>query len=140
MYFSNILIAFSEKIIENKIVIRFGQLHLSKPTFVEDDGIARTLLPKEARLRGLSYSSPLYCDVSTTKLNIYATEDKKQEVPYSRTIEKILIGRIPIMVKSRFCVLDKLLPRALLKFGECLADPGGYFIINGSEKVIGTVQ
>jgi DNA-directed RNA polymerase II subunit RPB2 len=126
----------SEKIIENKIVIRFGQLHLSKPTFVEDDGIAHTLLPKEARLRGLSYSSPLYCDVSTTKLNIYAIGDKKQEVPYSRSIEKILIGRIPIMVKSRFCILEKLLPRALLKFGECLADPGGYFIINGSEKVI----
>jgi len=126
----------NEKIIENKIVIRFGQLHLSKPTFIEDDGVAHTLLPKEARLRGLSYSSPLYCDVSTTKLNIYLTDEKKQEIPYSRSTEKVLLGRIPIMIKSRFCVLDKLLPRALLKFGECLADPGGYFIINGSEKVI----
>ena len=64
------------------------------------------------------------------------SEEKKQEVPYSRSIEKVLLGRIPIMIKSRFCVLDKILPRALLKFGECLADPGGYFIINGSEKVI----
>lgn len=126
----------NEKIVENKIVIRFGQLHLSKPTFIEDDGVAHTLLPKEARLRGLSYSSPLYCDVSTTKLNIYLTDEKKHEVPYSRSTEKVLLGRIPIMIKSRFCVLDKLLPRALLKFGECLADPGGYFVINGSEKVI----
>ena len=125
-----------EKIIENKTVIRFGQLHLSKPTFIEDDGVAHTLLPKEARLRGLSYSSPLYCDVSKTKLNIYQSDGKKYEVPYSRTTEKVLLGRIPIMIKSRFCVLDKLLPKSLQKFGECVADPGGYFIINGSEKVI----
>ena len=125
-----------EKIIENKTVIRFGQLHLSKPTFIEDDGVAHTLLPKEARLRGLSYSSPLYCDVSKTKLNIYQSDGKKYEVPYSRTTEKVLLGRIPIMIKSRFCVLDKLLPKSLHKFGECVADPGGYFIINGSEKVI----
>ena len=129
-------ISTNEKLIENKIVIRFGQLHLSKPTFIEDDGVAHTLLPKEARLRGLSYSSPLYCDVSTTKLNIYFVDEKRHEVPYSRSTEKVLLGRVPVMVKSRFCVLDKLLPRALLKFGECLADPGGYFIINGSEKVI----
>ena len=125
-----------ENIKQRKIVIRFGQLHLSKPTFIEDDGIAHTLLPKEARLRGLSYSSPLYCDISITKLNIYPKDDRKHEIPYNRKIEKILLGRIPIMVKSRFCVLDKLLPRSLLKFGECIADPGGYFIINGSEKVI----
>jgi len=67
----------NEKIIETKIVIRFGQLHLSKPTFIEDDGVAHTLLPKEARIRGLSYSSPLYCDISKTKLNVYLKNEKK---------------------------------------------------------------
>ena len=57
-----------EKIIENKTVIRFGQLHLSKPTFIEDDGVAHTLLSKEARLRGLSYSSPLLLSIKTVTI------------------------------------------------------------------------
>ena len=40
------------------------------------------------------------------------------------------------MIKSRFCVLNKQGDESLIKYGECVSDPGGYFIINGSEKVI----
>jgi len=121
---------------ELKTIIRLGQLHLSKPTFIEENGIVHTLLPNEARLRNLSYSSPLYCDISITTLKIVNDTYCKKEIILRQEKQKILLGRIPIMVKSRFCVLDKLLPATLEKLGECIYDFGGYFIINGSEKVI----
>ena len=121
---------------ELKTILRLGQLHLSKPTFIEENGIVHTLLPNEARLRNLSYSSPLYCDISITTLNIVNDNCDKKEIILRQEKQKILLGRIPIMVKSRFCVLDKLLPATLEKLGECIYDIGGYFIINGSEKVI----
>lgn len=120
-----------------KIILRFGQLHLTKPTFIEENGTTHTLLPNEARLRNLTYSSPLYCDVSTISLSLTEnSKGEKKETFIKDEHQKILLGRIPIMIKSRFCVLDKLLPLDLIKVGECPLDPGGYFIINGSEKVI----
>nr|UXY87780.1 DNA-directed RNA polymerase II second largest subunit [Cryptomonas curvata] len=121
---------------EFKTIIRLGQLHLSKPTFIEENGIVHTLLPNEARLRNLSYSSPLYCDISITILKSIHDSCNKKEIILKQERQKVLLGRIPIMIKSRFCVLDKLLPATLEKLGECNSDFGGYFIINGSEKVI----
>nr|UXY88284.1 DNA-directed RNA polymerase II second largest subunit [Cryptomonas curvata] len=121
---------------ELKTILRLGQLHLSKPTFIEENGIVHTLLPNEARLRNLSYSSPLYCDISITTIKMINDVNEKKEIILKQERQKILLGRIPIMIKSRFCVLDKLLPSTLEKLGECNADFGGYFIINGSEKVI----
>ena len=120
-----------------KLILRFGQLHLSKPTFIEENGTTHTLLPNEARLRNLTYSSPLYCDVSIICLNIIeeSTGEIKENFLKDEH-QKILLGRIPIMLRSRFCVLDKLLPIDLVRVGECPLDPGGYFIVNGSEKVI----
>lgn len=130
-------IRFSEWKKNLKLILRFGQLHLTKPTFIEENGTTHTLLPNEARLRNLTYSSPLYCDVSTISIAISEnSRGEKKETFLKDEHQKILLGRIPIMVKSRFCVLDKLLPLDLVKIRECPLDPGGYFIINGSEKVL----
>jgi len=46
------------------------------------------------------------------------------------------MGKIPIMVLSRTCHLYQLSDRSLADLGECIYDQGGYFIINGSEKVV----
>ena len=119
-----------------KMVIRFGQLHLARPTFIEESGTSHTLMPNEARLRNLTYSSPLYCDVYKTLVSVDENDETAGEVVISQDLEKVLIGRIPIMIKSRFCVLNKQGDESLIKYGECVSDPGGYFIINGSEKVI----
>jgi len=128
---------FKENFLQNmKKILRLGQLHLSKPTFIEEDGVIHTLLPNEARLRSLSYSSPLYCDISVTTVNVTNEHEKERELNFKQEKQKILLGRIPIMIKSRFCILDKLLPMTLQNLGECNLDLGGYFIINGSEKVI----
>lgn len=40
------------------------------------------------------------------------------------------------MLRSSYCVLSNLTDRDLTELNECPLDPGGYFIINGSEKVL----
>ena len=39
------------------------------------------------------------------------------------------------MLRSTYCLLSGLTDRDLHEVNECPLDPGGYFIINGSEKV-----
>ena len=77
----------------------------------------------------LRYSAPLYVDVKKTVI----TED---EDPRENLHQKTFIGKIPIMLRSTYCLLNALTDRDLNELNECPLDPGGYFIINGSEKVL----
>lgn len=109
--------------------IYFDQIYLTKPNITETDHTNHVLYPKQARLRNLTYSSPLYIDVRCSKINSQTREKLKEKVS-----EKVFVGLIPIMLKSKYCVLrDQMRPQ---EFGECEFDNGGYFIINGGEKVI----
>ena len=112
-----------------RIVIKFGQIYLSKPTHWEANGVGNLIMPNEARLRDLSYTAPIYIDI--TKTFVGDGEDI-EETKY----EKVKLGQIPIMVKSAYCNLKGLSETALNEKDECSMDPGGYFIINGMEKVI----
>ena len=56
--------------------------------------------------------------------------------PETDLSNKIYIGKIPIMLRSTYCLLSGLTDRDLTELNECPLDPGGYFIINGSEKVL----
>ena len=47
-------------------VIKFGQIYMSKPAHFEADGVSHILLPNDARLRNLSYTAPLYVDITRT--------------------------------------------------------------------------
>ncbi|XP_078100551.1 DNA-directed RNA polymerase II subunit RPB2 isoform X2 [Sander vitreus] len=87
------------------------------------------MMPNEARLRNLTYSAPLYVDI--TKTIIKEGEDQLQTQH-----QKTFIGKIPIMLRSTYCLLSGLTDRDLCELNECPLDPGGYFIINGSEKVL----
>jgi hypothetical protein len=56
--------------------------------------------------------------------------------PYEhQVIILFLTGKIPIMLRSTYCLLNGMTDRDLTELNECPLDPGGYFIINGSEKV-----
>ncbi|KAG6555414.1 hypothetical protein Mapa_002641 [Marchantia paleacea] len=106
------------------------------------------LLPVEARLRGITYSSPIYVKV-TMEIHHPRTEYKRKDKASSSTPkfdsgqvqvieQRVLLGRIPVMVRSTLCHLAQITssedsPR---EHGDCCLDPGGYFIIKGSEKVI----
>jgi len=75
------------------------------------------------------YSAPLYVDITKTVV-------KTNEDPVETQHQKTFIGKIPIMLRSTYCLLSGLTDRDLTELNECPLDPGGYFIINGSEKVL----
>ncbi|HYB93018.1 MAG TPA: DNA-directed RNA polymerase subunit B [archaeon] len=104
--------------------IKFGKIEVDRPRTIEIDGSPHPIYPMEARLRNLTYAAPMLLEVAEVR-------DGK-EGPF----ESIYIGDIPIMVKSAHCLLSGLSPEELVEKGEDPKDPGGYFVINGSERVI----
>ena len=122
--------------------ISFGQVYLSKPTTVEKDGTVTNIFPHEARLRNLTYSAPLYVDVTMNQYrcrndaNIGDPSEDLGQPTKSEVARKEFLGYVPIMLRSLFCVLSDKDDAQLADLGECIYDQGGYFVINGSEKVI----
>ncbi len=82
------------------------------------------LPPHECRLRDLTYLAPIYVDVEYTR---------GRKIIMHRDLE---IGRMPIMLRLQRCLLDGLSQAEMARYDECPLDPGGYFIVNGTEKVI----
>lgn len=68
-------------------------------------------------------------------MDITKTIMKEGEEQVQTQHQKTFIGKIPIMLRSTYCLLSGLTDRDLCELNECPLDPGGYFIINGSEKV-----
>ena len=130
--------------------LEFGQVYLSRPTMTEADGSVSVMYPNEARLRNLTYAAPLYVDVRKRLLELtptvanYSSSSSSSDVNNNASMRevdtedlpKVFLGKIPIMLRSRFCVLHEMTERQLVDAGECPYDQGGYFIINGSEKVL----
>jgi len=130
--------ALTKKVFE----IHFGQVYLSKPTTVEKDGTVTNIFPHEARLRNLTYAAPLYVDVTMNEYRVRRDanitdplEDLGKPVS-TEEARKEFLGYVPIMLRSLFCVLGDKDDAQLSDLGECIYDQGGYFVINGSEKVI----
>ncbi|KAJ8522034.1 hypothetical protein ONZ45_g1355 [Pleurotus djamor] len=123
--------------------IKFGQIYLSRPTVTEADGSVVPVFPQEARLRNLTYSAPLYIEMKKKVLIGRDDPDTPGDVrwvpEYGDRQEdgaKVWIGKVPIMLRSTFCILRDLQDQDLFDLNECPYDSGGYFIINGSEKVL----
>lgn len=107
---------------------------MTRPQHTETDGDTTHLYPKAARLRGLSYTSIMYVDIEKVTMRV---EDYGEQFEEDQTIAEVPIGQIPVMVRSHACRLavfrDK---KDFWEQGECEHDEGGYFIINGCEKVL----
>lgn len=108
--------------------IKLGKVRLPKPIVKEADGATRPITPMESRIRDLTYSSPIFVEMIPV---INGVEQEAQEVK---------LGDLPIMLKSKLCVLNGLSRDELIENGEDPDDPGGYFIINGTERVIVMVE
>jgi len=104
--------------------IKLGKIRLQKPRMTELDGSITNTTPAEARLRNVSYVAPFMLEASVVE------DGKTLETKF------IHIGDIPVMIKSHACVLHHMQEQKLIDHGEDPYDPGGYFIINGSERVI----
>jgi DNA-directed RNA polymerase subunit B len=137
-------------VLDKEIVIRMKNIHLGRPTIKEANGAEHPATPMECRLRKLTYFSPVYLDFKILD------EDK----PAPEIEERVHIGNLPIMVRSAQCNLHanhishlcgdadrKLSPytstedadrlkELLRRAGEDPLDTGGYFIINGTERVL----
>ena len=132
-------------VLDHDIQVRMKNMTLGPPTIREANGSEHPSLPLECRLRKLTYMSPIYLDFTI----------HRDDLPQPIVEEKVQIGSVPIMVRSRRCNLNpahidanrNLSPnqseedkehyhRLLEGKGEDPHDPGGYFIINGTERVL----
>ncbi len=113
--------------VEN-FIIKLKKIWIEKPSIIEADGSKREIYPCEARLRALTYSAPIYLEVSAY------VDDIQRENFVS------MIGKLPIMLKSKYCHLHGLKREELISKGEDPDEAGGYFIINGNERVLITVE
>lgn len=103
----------------------FGEVVFSSPSFTEIDSEKREITPAEAKHRNMTYSSDMYIDITVTKPN-------GEEM----SIEHFFIGKMPVMVRSNLCNIKDFDELDCYRNGECPMDIGGYFIVNGSPKVV----
>lgn len=118
------------------------RIYFGKP-IIYDDNVEYTngenksykhyMYPNDARLRNLTYGLTIHYDVQIDMKYINDLNELKEE---TINLERIYLGRFPIMLHSNQCILRGMTVDARFNLGECRNDYGGYFIINGKEKVI----
>lgn len=108
------------------------KIYFGKPV-IYDDERAHFMYPNEARLRNMTYGVTIHYDI---EVDYFYMNDDGTTTELNDTIEKVLLGRFPIMLMSNLCILNGLEPRVRFNMGECRNDHGGYFIIDGKEKCI----
>ena len=113
----------SETIDNEEFKITLGKIKVGRPQIIEADGSSSLILPYEARLRNFTYSAPITLEITV----------KKDEQVDSEVVE---IGRVPIMVKSKACNTHGMTKEELIKNYSDPEDTGGYFIVNGNERVM----
>ena len=116
---------------------------ITKPTIIDyETNKTKQMFPNEARLKNLTYGFDFFYDIDvefTIKRDNTIILDNQPIIDNS-FLKDIYLGKIPIMLRSDLCVLSKLNGEVLNQIGECRYDPGGYFIIDGREKVIVSLE
>jgi len=108
-----------------------SKIYLGKP-IIYDDNHSHFMYPNDARLRNMTYGTTVHYDVDVDFIYYYNGTKMEKTV----TLEKIFLGRFPIMLQSNLCILSGLEREARFNLGECRNDYGGYFIIDGKEKIV----
>lgn len=116
-----------------EVTVRFSKVRCQLPIMYETDGTSKPMYPNEARLRNFTYASSV-----TVQVNAHIVVRDKNGV-VTRELDSQLdgiqfISDLPVMVNSCLCTLRQT-PVAPSS-GECEMDPGGYYIVKGSEKVV----
>ena len=109
-----------------------SKVYYGKPV-IYDENREHLMYPNEARLRNMNYGMTIHYDLEVK----YFIEDDEGKVNESmETYHSLFLGRFPIMLQSELCILNGLNREVRYNMGECRNDYGGYFIIDGKEKVI----
>ncbi|MEC9332970.1 MAG: DNA-directed RNA polymerase subunit B, partial [Candidatus Thermoplasmatota archaeon] len=117
------------------VVVDLGKIRIGRPVVYEANGSQTESIPMMARLRNMTYSAPIYLNFTVIEEGMEIEEVEEE------------IGNLPVMVKSMLCNLhrhylsgeessDDVYKEALKAKGEDPQDPGGYFIVNGTERVL----
>jgi len=109
---------------EYPLKIKLGKIEIGTPRVTEVDGSERPVYPTEARVRNLTYAAPLHLEMTP----VIGEREGQTEIVY--------IGDFPVMLRSKICPLSRLTPDEMISIGEDALDPGGYFIVNGAERVV----
>ena len=108
------------------------RLYYGKP-IIYDEHREHFMFPNEARLRNMTYAITIHVDVEV----VYKIMNELGELKETKSVlEKIYLGKFPIMLNSDLCILNSLDSIVKFNMGECKNDYGGYFIIDGKEKVL----
>ena len=118
---------------EEPVWVELGDVRVVTPRVREADGSEELLYPQEARLRNITYAAPVFMEMSI----VTGGEEEEERVVDSTETK---VGRMPIMVGSEKCNIYNFTDEELIDIGEDPADPGGYFIVNGSERVLMTSE
>ena len=120
---------------EYQVELYFENVSLRKPTIFENNGAILPMMPNDARMRNLTYASPLFVDV---RIRITFIDNTKggERVVKERLFPNVHLGKIPVMVGSKYCLLHDQKHLHPIALGECAEDYGGYFIVGGGERVI----
>ena len=120
---------------EYEVTLEFEKISIRKPTIFENNGAIHPMMPNDARLRNLTYAAPLNVDVKVTTAFIDHTRNSIRESNV-RIFPNVHLGKIPVMVGSKYCLLHDQKHVHPSKMGECAEDVGGYFIIQGGERAM----
>jgi DNA-directed RNA polymerase beta subunit len=118
-----------------EIYITFENFNIYRPQIHENNGAIKLMFPQEARLRNFTYASSMTVDINI-KYIVRTGSNLENTQTFYKTLPKIHIGKLPIMLKSNICILSQYKHVDHTHTGECKFDAGGYFIINGSEKTV----
>ena len=116
-----------------EMFITFDKFGIHRSQIHENNGATKLMFPQEARLRNFTYSSVMTLDMNI-KYIVRSGDKCESEQMFYKNIPGVHIGKLPIMLRSSVCVLEQYKHVPCSVTGECHMDPGGYFIINGSEK------
>jgi DNA-directed RNA polymerase II subunit RPB2 len=124
---------------EYEVSLEFEKISIRKPTMHENNGAVHKMLPKDARDRNLTYAGALNANVKVTTTFIDHTRGSIRESKV-RVFPNVHLGKIPIMVRSKYCLLNDQKHIAPRDLGECAEDDGGYFIIMGGERAMVSME
>jgi DNA-directed RNA polymerase II subunit RPB2 len=108
---------------------KFDNVFIPSPAITEENRKTYPLTPQDCRERNLTYSSPLYVSVTQVKNGVQSYHFR------------VLLAHLPVMIGSCLCTLQQYSKREQIEqLLECPKDPGGYFVINGIDRVLVTQQ
>jgi DNA-directed RNA polymerase II subunit RPB2 len=110
------------------------KIYYGKPV-IFDENNKHYMIPNEARLRNMTYGVSIHYDVD---VELFINESD-EPIVLGKTLplsDHFFLGLFPIMLRSDLCILNKMPKETRYSMGECNHDYGGYFIIDGKEKVL----